>query len=125
MPAIDVSELLTDPDFAQAFKVERRTEGVNDKGRADVFATKLDAIGAVLPMPAPVNRQPAEQNLPKWIAVYTGFALRGPASGYQPDFVLWNGDRYIVDDVQDWTEYGAGFVMATCSSVSRLDRPPA
>lgn len=36
---------------------------------------------------------------------------------YQPDLVLWHGDYYIVQSINDYTPYGAGFLECECTSI--------
>jgi galactose-6-phosphate isomerase len=59
----------------------------------------------------------------KDIVVHTTFRLRGPTRGFQPDVVIWNGNRYVVRDIRDWTQFGVGYIRAECESMSHLDHP--
>lgn len=39
------------------------------------------------------------------------------AATFQPDLVLWHGDYYIVQSINDYTPYGAGFMECECTSI--------
>ncbi len=43
---------------------------------------------------------------------------------YQPDIVKWKGDCFLVKSVDDYTQYGAGMVIAECVSQDFDDAPP-
>lgn len=130
MSALDVSELLVDPDVAgTGFTVIRREEIINDNGRSVVTENRITAAGSVFPTgDNSLAREAAFQAQGKSLTVVTLFRLRGVAQGggkqYQPDLVEWNGSRYTVREVEDFTRYGAGFIKADCTSQDFVD-PPA
>ncbi|MDB5448419.1 MAG: putative phage head-tail adaptor [Phenylobacterium sp.] len=129
MPALDVSDILLDPDFCEVLTVIRRLQTLV-RGRATTTETTITPapVGVVLAQSdAPIQRGPDQQNLPRLIQVHTPFRLRSaskdPVSGlvYQPDIIVWGGDRFVVNKVQDFSRYGRGFLQADCSSQDLID----
>lgn len=127
MPSLDVTDILLDPDFCEELVVQRRAETINGKGRAQKAVTVIDPapFGVVLPQnDVPMQRGPDQQNLPRLLQVHTPFRLRGPAPGFQPDIIIWNGDPFVVNKVHDFSRFGQGFIQADCSSMSTIDQAP-
>lgn len=127
MPFIDVSDVLTDPEFAEPPKsliVLRRTQTIGINGRVAV-AVKNIPIDGIVTAGSGNNLQRLEdqQHMIKRITVHTMFRLRGPALGFQPDIVQWHGDNFVVTEIDDHSAYGAGFISATCASTDPLDVP--
>jgi hypothetical protein len=126
MPWIDNTVLTLDPTFCTDFTVIRRTQVVDAGGIASVGATtELPAYGAVVPRSGnALVREEAFQAQAKTCEVITGFKLHGtsvqPSDGTQwyPDLVLWGGDVYVVRVLQDYSQMGAGVVVAECISIS-------
>lgn len=130
MPLHDVSDAF-DPDFWDTITVIRRQQTTSNKGRggsidmptAGVLAVITPATGSVL------DRLPDYDVSKKYIAVVTPFRLQLAATGpggitYKPDLVQWAGDTFIVQQLDDASRYGIGFVEAVCSSLPYQDPPP-
>ena len=127
MPLLDVSDLMSDPDFIEddGITVIRRAI-VMVKGRpttpdpvtyAGVNAIVNSGISELM-------RAEDKQYMPNRISVHTQFKLQGPAPGFMPDFIVWRGDNYVTKTLDDYSKYGAGFVHADCESVDSIDSPP-
>ena len=77
---MDVSQLLIDPDFARSFTVVRRTESVDEHGRAAYAEERFDALGSVQPAtPKELERLPEGDRHKETVAVFTACALRAGA----------------------------------------------
>lgn len=132
MPLLDVSDILLDPDIVETLTIQRRQANVGSNGRATKTVTTITPapVGSVQPQDAgDLERGSDQQNLPKEIQVITQFRLRGASQDgqgneYQPDLIVWQGDSYQVDSIEPWTAYGAGWVVAKCSSIDSLDQAP-
>lgn len=131
MPALDVSELLLDPDFAEPLTIQRRVDNVRPNGRnAIAWNTVFPApYGVVLPKDTALagnelERAPDGQYRGAALTVHTKFRLRGPSPGYQPDVMVWEGDPYVCTLVNNYSHYGAGFVQAEFTSMPTIDHPP-
>lgn len=131
MPLINLTVAFASPMLADTFAVIRRQQTVGNNGRASTVQTTIPNLtGPVYPStPDEFRMLPDLATNEKAITVVTNFALRGEseASGtdYLPDVVQWNGDNFKVAKVEDWSNYGPGFVMALCTSIDLLDAPPA
>jgi hypothetical protein len=122
MPFIDVIDLLTDPYIAgENFSVYRRTEVVNQFGENLISVIIFNNIyGQISPhIPSHLIRDPSFTSREKYIQIITPWFITGggidPSNNlYQPDLVLWKNNLYIVKATQDYSKYGAGFVVAQC-----------
>lgn len=112
--------------FADAFQVVRRAEHVSQFGRAEIApgGTTI-AYGTLYPTgDNSLVRQADYEHSQKTMTIVTKFRLRMSAPGYQPDIVLYRGSSYIVRNVRDYTQWGAGFVEAECTSLDAQPAPP-
>lgn len=131
MPTIDVSEVLSDPDFCEELIILRRTSVENIHGRAVITPTEISPrpLGIVITKDTAIGgnvieRTPEAQYRGAALDVYTTFRLRGPAPGYQPDVVMWNGDPYVVTLINDFSNFGRGYIHADCTSLTSIDQAP-
>ena len=117
MPTLDVTELLSDPDFVTSFTVTQRTIA-NVEGYAQVSTSTSSQTGVVLPMSTQeLVLLPESQRVQGQIKVYTTFHLTAGDSTRSADSVNWRGNSYLVQGTNDFTEYGIGFVEARCALV--------
>lgn len=131
MPMLDVSSALTSPYLMDVFDVIRRFETVGSNGRSVITNITFHTIGGVV-YPEGDNRlrRDAErQTQGKGIMVVTRFALRGSsvdstAQNYQPDFVVWHGNNFVLDEIKDYSAYGPGFVQAHGCMIDAVAQPP-
>lgn len=125
MPLLDVSEVILDPEFAEQITVLRRPI-VMVAGRATSPKWQRYCVPAVVNsgVSALDRANGDQQSMPNKVSVHTLFRLQGPAPGYQPDYVVWRDDNYIVTSLDDYSRYGAGFTRADCASVDSIDSPP-
>lgn len=130
MPSIDVSDILADTFIAgEPFTVTRRSESVNSFGESVVTPSTFTAAGSIVPIgDNSLLREEAFETGANTIRVITTFRLRGVSQAvgqnYQPDLVVWKGNSFIVRTVEDYTQYGAGMVVAECSSIDFVDQAP-
>ena len=123
MPFLDVSDLATDPDFADFFNVERRTQTVSSKGRPTISTTTiLNQVGVITQArPSDLDRREDYETSTHTIAIVTRFALRMAATGYQPDRVVWNGMTYVVVTVKPYSRFGRGFYKAIAAADTAIE----
>ncbi len=130
MPMIDITAALTSPMLADSFSVLRRTETVGANGRSTVTTQTIAGLyGPVKPADAnDLKRYPDMDVTEKTITVTTMYALRGESdtagTEYKPDVVVWNEDNFLVRHVEDFSNFGPGFVRAICTSIDLVDAPP-
>lgn len=116
MPLLDVSELLTDPDFADTVTVYRQAVTVSSTGRASKAETISTIVAVVTPDKwATLQRQAEGSNVSETITVITQFRLTATVGDQDADEIVWNGKRYVVIAVGDCSRYGAGFVEASAA----------
>ena len=125
-PFLSVADVVLDPMIAGPFDVLRREEAVNSSGRSVQTSHLLPGkIGVVTSAsPNDLLRLDDQQRMARCISVVSQFELRGPATGFQPDVVHWNGGDYVVAYVDVYPQYGPGFTQAVCASIRSMD-PPA
>lgn len=125
MPDLDLTDVLTDPDFADTFVVRRLVEAVGANGRAAKRTFDSQAVGVVTPGSDNSLAIGADEgHAGKTLTVITTFRIQGPAPGFLPDLIYWGGDFFKVTKVEDYSRYGAGFVQAEASSIDSVDQPP-
>jgi hypothetical protein len=119
-PLLDVTEVITDPNFADDFQVIRRVQDVDDHGEPFVrVITTYNSIGVCTPSgDQSLVRADAYEAQSNALQVITKFRLRGAAvdngTGFLPDLVVWQKGSYVVKSVDDYSRFGAGFVVAGC-----------
>lgn len=132
---LDVTDLLLDPEVAgETFVVVRRRLTVGAHGRVETGRERHTAVGSVTPTgDQSLAREDAYATQSKSIRVVTSFALRGPSKDrgpggqevqYLPDVVVWGGDFYVPVSISDYSQFGAGFVEADCTSMDFVDQVP-
>lgn len=114
MPFLDVSDLLSDPDFADTFDVIRYGDSVDADGVATEAPAPITGLTGVI-QPASelaLQRLADGARLASTIEIHTTFRLTSGIEGQGADEVIYQNATYTVTDVADWTRYGAGFVRA-------------
>ena len=127
---IGVGDALANPDVQVRFDVTRRKETVSDKGRSVVTPTVFpNQVGTICAAsPSDLARLPEGDRMEKYISIVSKFRLRGASTDgvdvYKPDLVDYEGDQYVVVDVQPYPRAGAGFTQAIAGSGNIVDRAP-
>lgn len=124
-PFLDVSDVLLDPVLAQTFQIKRRTETVGSNGRVSISEITHSSIGVIcMASGNQLSRLDDSQRMGRHLSIVTKFRLQGPTEGKQPDLIYWEGDWFIVQDLDIYTQYGAGFIQAVVGSIDVMDQPP-
>ena len=123
MPTLDVSEVLSSPEFQDSFTVTSASRVISVDGIAiDGTPVTRTAYGVVIPDPDSMIRQDDGTRLSAAIDIYTQEQL---TDGYKvndttqqnADVILWNGGQYVVDARSDFTNYGDGFIHVNAVSI--------
>ena len=115
MANLDVSFLLSDPDFVDNFTVVRRTQTVNAYGETQISEVASVVVGSVQPAsPDDMQRLPDSAQRRDAVTVYSGITLSADA---YPDVVVWKGKRYQVRDSEDFGNYGDGYSKAVATLI--------
>jgi len=123
MARLDVSDLPLDPMFTDTFDVERRTETVDNHGRSTLAIQTFPRVAGTVTMASPndLKRLAEHQVTERTISIVTKFKMQGEVTGKQPDVVVWRGDRYVVNYIDYYPQFGRGFTQVLCSSMDRTD----
>jgi hypothetical protein len=119
MPALDVADVLDDPDFVDSTLVcVRNSQTLGLDGRASDTPVPLPFAGVVFPASGKqLNRKPDGELITGSISIITRFALLVGAAGLSADVVQWRGNSYTVRAVEDYSHFGAGFAQAVADLV--------
>lgn len=120
MPFLDVSDILSEPDFVDTTLVCRRNrQGRDDDGfSTNIPAEDIPFSGVVtVDRSLEARRMEAGQTIGGAILIVTRFRLTQGNEDYDADVVTYQGRRYRVTFVDPYTAYGAGFVQAHCELV--------
>lgn len=120
MARIDVSEIITDPDFQDSVTLIRRTSVVNSTGR-NVLAESSSTVKMIVQPAKPddLKRLPDSVRRQDAINVWYRGTLSSDASGVYPDIVVWNSKRFQVytsDPFGNWAN-GTGYTEAICALI--------
>lgn len=115
MPDLDVTELLSDPTFVQPLTLIHRAVSVDTFGETQLKESGLPTAGCVQPASGKtIQRLPEKFQ----VADVRSFWLRGKiisdSTCKYPDIIVKNGERFEVQVVFPWTDYGAGYSEGTC-----------
>ena len=116
MALIDITELLDDPDFADAFFLMRQTQTVDSNGLAHNAETATPCEGACFPGSGnKLIRTRDGDRVEADITIVTRTILHDGRGAVPADSVEWMGQRYVVTYVEDYANWGGGFVQAHCN----------
>ncbi|NTG00106.1 hypothetical protein G6L30_08230 [Agrobacterium rhizogenes] len=126
MPLLDVTEILSDPDFADTITVTRSVEAGFDHGRPQItMQTFTDIIAVVTAGQGDILKYfPEMANIQGAILIHTTFRLTSASDTTQADTVTWQGRDYQVTGLNDWSTFGAGFIMAVGTLKNFVEAAP-
>lgn len=108
---INVAELITDPDFAQKFQIERHEQGVFMDGLYSSLTRIIDVYGIVQPyQPKTVeyseNGDKITGDIKIWLnePIFTS-RINETDSGIS-DTIIYKDEKYKVSNVKDWENHG-------------------
>lgn len=116
MPSLDVSRVLASPRFADSATVTRTVVTVDPLTARTVEAPTETPISVVVTSDKGQNlrRMPEAAASMGSIIMHSTFRFTEGSDGVDADVVTWQGKRWTVITVDDYSRYGAGFTMATC-----------
>lgn len=113
MAAIDVSFLLSDPDFTSTATLIQRAGTSNEFGEYVITETSSTIVCVVQPGTQGTFEKVLDSaRLSDSIVVYYKGVISNERAGGYGDVIVWGGNRYQVKDVEDYSNYGFGFVKA-------------
>lgn len=116
MPSLDVSRVLASPRFADVATLTRTTVTVDPLTGRTVKAAADQSISVVVTSDKGRNlqRNPEAAVSTGSILMHSTFRFTEGGDGLDADIVTWQGRRWTVVTVDDYSRYGAGFTVATC-----------
>lgn len=114
MAFIDVTDVLSDPDFADLVTIRRVSETVNGFGESVPASVEFTGIPMVITYqsPAEIVRKDDGTSTPRKASVVTAFQLRQQSPGYQGDQIDVDGSTLVVTEVLPFKRFGPGFCEA-------------
>jgi len=119
MALLDVTDILSDPDFMNTGLVcERTSQTVGEDGIA-VNTVRLITFSAVVTNDSGdiLERIASGERVKGNITLHTKFVLTDGDDGLTADVVRWRGKRYTVSNVADYSHFGRGFTVANCDII--------
>lgn len=116
MPLLDVNEVFDDPDLTSRITVLRFTENVNQDGISAPIVTTFPSIVAIVTAGkgSDLLMLTDAQRVHGLITVHTPFLLVDGTPTRKADHILFQGAEYAVVNVKNFSNYGDGFVTASC-----------
>lgn len=115
MANVDVTQLMSDPDFVDPIQVIQRVPRTDLYGEVHFTECVQNTFGSV---------QPASyrtvQKLPEALRVadVSSFFFKGKIVASEPGkyatVLVFKGKRYQVQTVADWSNFGNGYTEGTC-----------
>jgi hypothetical protein len=115
MADLDVSELMSDPDFCDTVQLIRRTSDTNDQGRNVLIEADPLSVSMVVQGLQAIDfkRYPDLVNFDGARAFWYSGTLLAESESQYSDIVVFNGLRYQIHKIdEDFRNYGNGFVKA-------------
>lgn len=117
MPSLDVSDAF-DPDFMDPLTCVRTVQTVGSNGRAINTPTSIAFSGVVTNDSGDTLQRGSDAaRVAASINVTSPFILNMAGAACDADVVQWDGRAYTVSNVKDYSTYGAGFSIATCTVI--------
>ncbi len=119
MPFLDVSDVLLDPDFVyRQLTCTRQAQTVGGDGLAINQPTISRFSGVVTSAGGKsLDRSAEGAQMHGSITIHTRFRLDDGRAGGDADLVTWKGRQYTVVNVNDYSDWGRGFVDAHCELI--------
>lgn len=119
MPLLDVTELLTDPDFCETnLFCSRMKQTVGEDGLAIDTPTRIRFTGVVTMVSgAMLERNAVGELITGTILICTRFRLTDGKQGITADIVQWGPRTYTVTNVYNYSRFGRGFMEAVCDLI--------
>lgn len=115
MAQIDVTALLTDPDFVDEMQLIRRSANVSGRGENMVKEVTTTSVGSVQPTDGKTLRRLPEalqqENLTSFW--FNGEVPTTDGCAY-PSVLVFKGKRFLIRHVFDWSNWGSGWSEGVC-----------
>ncbi len=116
MALLDVTDIISDPDFMDTGLVcERLVQTIGNNGIATNVQRLMKFSGVITSDRGDILERVVQgERIVGSIMIHSRFRLTDGKAGFTADVVRWNGRRFTVSSVNDYSNFGRGFVCATC-----------
>ncbi len=115
MAQIDVTDLLTDPDFVDKIQLIDRKPVVNTRGENLLTECVTDSVGSVQPADGhTIARLPEDLQTSNVSSFWFKGVIVATAPGKYSSILVFKGMRYQVKMVNEWSNWGAGYCEGVC-----------
>jgi hypothetical protein len=115
MGQIDVSDLITDPDFVDPIMIIHRQSIVDQYGNNRLDEQGEPSFGSVQPASGKtLQRIPEAFRVASVMSFWVKGKIISDGRCQYPDIIIYKGSRYAVQVIFDWTNWGEGFSEGTC-----------
>lgn len=115
MALIDVTALMTDPDFVDPILLITRTPRVDLYGKNSIVESTEQTVGSVQPASyRTVQRLPEALRVENISSFWVKGKIIATAPGKYSSILVFKGARYQVQTVADWSNFGPGYTEGTC-----------
>lgn len=112
---IDVTELLTDPDFVGPVIHIGRIPRINSLGEQVLIECQTKTVGSVQPIDGKkIERIPEALRVANMMTFFMKGKIITSGPGKYSDILVFEGLRYQVKTVDDWSSWGTGFCEGMC-----------
>lgn len=115
MGQIDVSDILADPDFVGPLTHIKRKSTVNEFGQNTLCESGSPSHGCIQPATGKtLARLPEAFRVADVQSFWLKGVITADSRNKYPDILVKNGNRYTVQIVFDWSDWGQGWCEGTC-----------
>jgi hypothetical protein len=115
MGQIDVTDVLADPDMVDPVVLTHRIPTVDNYGSNQLTEEAVNTFGSVQSVSGKtLARLPDEYRVANVMSFWIRGKIIADGKNRYPDLICFNGERYAVQAVFDWTNWGAGWCEGTC-----------
>lgn len=115
MAQVDVSDILSDPDFTDKVTLITRIPRVSAKGENELFEEPVETVGSVQPASGrALIRVPENLRVANMSSFWVRGIIIAAAPGKYSSILVFQGRRYEVQHVFDWSNWGEGYTEGIC-----------
>jgi len=112
---IDVGDILADPDMVDPIVIIRRTPMVDGFGNNQLKEQGFNTWGSVQAVSGKtLQRLPEAFRVANIMSFWVKGKIVSDGACRYPDILVFGGERYTVQVVFDWTNWGDGWCEGTC-----------
>lgn len=112
---VDVTELMSDPDFVGPVCHIGRQPRVDNFGQNTLLECSTNTVGSVQPIKASeIEKIPEALRVANMLTFFIKGKIVASEPGQYADILVFEGFRFQVLTVNDWSMWGAGWSEGVC-----------